>query len=118
MSNARSCSYEGRRLHFKWGNAMATQEEHEVAVNSGKALEKAPARVMSPFEDVAPDPKVSVEAGEDLTLESDLVHEDIQQGADQPIPKQEQLKRAVRQHPQRDLPRVESIDAPEAPPRI
>jgi HSP20 family protein len=30
---------------------MATQEKHEVAVKSGKALEKPAARMMSPFED-------------------------------------------------------------------
>ncbi|MBI1989830.1 MAG: Hsp20/alpha crystallin family protein [Betaproteobacteria bacterium] len=30
---------------------MATQEKHEVAVKSGKAIEKAPARMVSPFED-------------------------------------------------------------------
>lgn len=55
---------------------------------------------------------------EDALLDKELAHEDIQQGADQSIPKQEELKRAVQQHPRRDLPRVESIEAPEAPPRI
>jgi len=31
---------------------MATQEKHEVAVKSGRAIEKAPARMVSPFEDL------------------------------------------------------------------
>jgi hypothetical protein len=55
---------------------------------------------------------------EDAALDKELAHADIQQGADQSIPKQEQLKEKVQQHPQRDLPRVESIEPPETPPRI
>ena len=55
---------------------------------------------------------------EDALLDKKLVHEDIQQGADRSIPKQERLKRALKQHPQRELPRVESIDAPETPDRV
>jgi hypothetical protein len=50
----------------------------------------------------------------DTALDKELAHEDIQHGEDQSIPKQEQLK----QHPARDLPRVESIEPPETPPRI
>jgi hypothetical protein len=55
---------------------------------------------------------------ENAALDKELVHADIQQGADQSIPKQEQLKEKVQQHPQRDLPRIESIEPPETPPRI
>lgn len=55
---------------------------------------------------------------ENAALDKDLAHADIQQGANQSIPKQEQLKEKVQQHPQRDLPRVESIDASETPPRV
>lgn len=55
---------------------------------------------------------------EDAALDKELAHADIQQGADQSIPKQERLKEKVQQHPQRDLPRVESIEASETPPRI
>jgi len=64
------------------------------------------------------DRKPTAETQDDLALDRELAHEDIQQGSKLSIPKQEQLKRAVRQHPQRDLPRVESIEAPETPPRI
>ena len=55
---------------------------------------------------------------EDPLLDKELAHEDIQQGTDRSISKQEQLKRAIQQHPRRDLPRVESIEAPETPPRV
>jgi len=55
---------------------------------------------------------------ENAELDKELAHADIQQGADQSIPKHEQLKEKVHQHPQRDLPRVESIDASETPPRV
>ena len=54
----------------------------------------------------------------DTSLDKELAHEHIQHGEDQSIPKQERLKRAVRQHPVRNLPRVESIEPPETPPRI
>jgi len=64
------------------------------------------------------DRKPTAEAPDDSALDKELAHEDIQQGATQSIPKQEQLKRAVQQHRQRDLPRVESIEASETPPRI
>ena len=64
------------------------------------------------------DRKPTAETRDDSALDKELAHEDIQQGANQSIPKQEQLKRAVQQHPQRDLPRIESIEAPETPPRI
>jgi hypothetical protein len=55
---------------------------------------------------------------DDAALDKEMAHDDIQQGADQSIPKQDQLKRAIQQHPQRELPRVESLEAPEVPPRI
>jgi hypothetical protein len=55
---------------------------------------------------------------EDVALDKELAHADIQQGTDQSIPKQEQLKEKVQQHPLRDLPRVESIEASETPPRV
>jgi hypothetical protein len=51
-------------------------------------------------------------------LDKELTHLDIQQGSEQSIPKQERLKEKVQQHPERDLPRVESIDPSEIPPRI
>ncbi|MGZ5094383.1 MAG: hypothetical protein ACXWIP_24460 [Burkholderiales bacterium] len=55
---------------------------------------------------------------EDALLEKEMAHEEVQQGTDQSIAKQEQLKRAVQQHPRRDLPRVESIEASETPDRV
>ena len=55
---------------------------------------------------------------EDMLLDKELAHEDIQQGTDHSISKQEQLKRAIQQHPRRDLPRVESIEEAETPPRV
>ena len=64
--------------------------------------------------DIKPD--AAIEQG--MLLDKELAHEDIQQGTDQSIPKQEQLKRAVQQHPRRDLPRVESIEVVETPPRV
>jgi hypothetical protein len=86
---------------------MTTQEKHDVAVKPGtKALAKEPKRHRID------------EAQEAAALDKELVHEDMQHGTDLSISKQEQLKRAVQQHPQRDLPRVESIEAPETPPRI
>lgn len=64
------------------------------------------------------DRKLSPETRENETPDPELTHEDIQQGSNRSIARQERLKRTVQQHPQRDLPRVESIDAPDAPPRI
>jgi len=64
------------------------------------------------------DRKPAAETQDDRALDKERAHEDIQQGSKLSIPKQEQLKRAVQQHPQRDLPRVESIEAPETPPHI
>lgn len=64
-------------------------------------------------ENIKPEPRDN-----DTSLDKELAHEHIQHGEDQSIPKQEQLKRAVQQHPVRDLPRVESIDPSETPPRI
>jgi len=41
---------------------------------------------------------------------------EIQQGAGRSKAKDERLKRAVRQHPKRDEPRVESVEPIELPP--
>jgi hypothetical protein len=54
----------------------------------------------------------------DRTVDKETAHEDMQHGGTQSIPKQEELKRAVQQHPIRELPRVESIEPTETPPRI
>jgi len=62
------------------------------------------------------DPRVTT--SDDATIDKETAHDAIQQGADHSIPKQEQLKRAVQQHPQRELPRIESIELPETPPRV
>ena len=86
---------------------MTTQTKTEVPVKVTKATGKMPPRV--------PEPAVHEE---DVSLDKELAHEDIQQGADQSIQKQEWLKRAIQRHPRRDLPRVENIEAPETPPRI
>jgi len=64
--------------------------------------------------DIKPDAAIE----EDMLLDKELAHEDIQHGTDRSIPKQEQLKRAIQQHPRRDLPRVESIEVVETPPRV
>ncbi|MEW5708432.1 MAG: hypothetical protein AB1830_05915 [Pseudomonadota bacterium] len=42
---------------------------------------------------------------------------DLQQSSARSIAKQEQLKRIVKQHPQRDIPRVESVEPADAPPK-
>jgi hypothetical protein len=42
---------------------------------------------------------------------------ELQQSITRSIAKQEQLKRIVKQHPQRDIPRVEGIEPAEAPPK-
>lgn len=42
---------------------------------------------------------------------------DVQASGARSIARQEQLKRIVKQHPQRDIPRVESVDPSEAPAR-
>jgi hypothetical protein len=57
-------------------------------------------------------------SAEDVALDKEVAHADIQQGAERSIPKQEQLKEKVQQHPQRELPRIESIEPTETPPRI
>jgi hypothetical protein len=41
---------------------------------------------------------------------------EIQQGAGRGKAKDDRLKRAVKQHPQRDEPRVESVEPSEMPP--
>jgi glycerol-3-phosphate cytidylyltransferase-like family protein len=57
-------------------------------------------------------------ADENSAIDQELAHDVIQHGSDQSIPKEEQLKRAVQQHPKRELPRVESINPDEVPPRV
>lgn len=57
-------------------------------------------------------------AKENHELDKQLAHEVIQHGSDQSMPKEEQLKRAIQQHPQREVPRVDSIDPDEVPPRV
>ncbi len=42
---------------------------------------------------------------------------DLQQSSTRSIAKQERLKRIVKQHPQRDIPRVEGVEPDEAPPK-
>ena len=42
---------------------------------------------------------------------------EIQQGNGRSIAKDEQLKRLIRQHPQRDEPRIDSVEPGEAPSR-
>jgi len=40
---------------------------------------------------------------------------EMQQSNERSISKQERLKRAIKQHPQREIPRVESIEPRDAP---
>jgi hypothetical protein len=40
---------------------------------------------------------------------------EVQTSHERSIHKEEQLKRIIKQHPQRDIPRVESVEPPEAP---
>lgn len=40
---------------------------------------------------------------------------EAQQSQETSIAKEEKLKRIIKQHPQRDIPRVESMEPPEAP---
>jgi hypothetical protein len=42
---------------------------------------------------------------------------DVQEGAGHSISRDERTKRAIRQHPQRDEPRVDSVEGDEIPPR-
>jgi hypothetical protein len=42
---------------------------------------------------------------------------DVQGSGARSIAREEQLKRIVKQHPQRDIPKVESVDPNEAPSR-
>jgi hypothetical protein len=42
---------------------------------------------------------------------------DVQASGARSVARQEQLKRIVKQHPQRDIPKVESVDPNEAPSR-
>jgi hypothetical protein len=43
-----------------------------------------------------------------------IPEEEVQQGAPRSIGLDERLKRAVRQHPRRDEPRVDSVEPPES----
>jgi hypothetical protein len=40
---------------------------------------------------------------------------ELQQGGGHSAAREDRLKRTVRRHPQRDIPKVESIEPPEAP---
>jgi len=42
---------------------------------------------------------------------------ELQQSDERSIAKHERLKRVIRQHPQREIPRVESIEPRDAPPK-
>jgi hypothetical protein len=42
---------------------------------------------------------------------------ELQQGHGRSVSKEEGLKRIIKQHPQRDIPRVESVEPSEAPPK-
>ena len=52
---------------------------------------------------------------EDSEIDKELAHEVIQHGVDQSIAKRTQVERAIQQHPQREVPRVESVEPPEIP---
>jgi hypothetical protein len=52
------------------------------------------------------------------TLDEELAHDVVQFGGRQSITKQEELKRVVRRHLQRELGRVESIEPSEVPNKI
>jgi len=42
---------------------------------------------------------------------------EVQQSTVRSPAKQDKLSRIIKQHPQRDIPRVESVEPPEAPPK-
>ncbi len=48
---------------------------------------------------------------------NDLPETGGQEGTERGIAHDEAMKRIIRQHPQRDIPRVESIEPREAPPK-
>jgi len=48
---------------------------------------------------------------------SEPLEPESQQSNERSIAKQERLKRAIKQHPQREIPRVESIEPRDAPPK-
>jgi len=54
---------------------------------------------------------------QDSRYQIDLAALESPSGGERSIARQEQLARIVRQHPQRDMPRVESVDPDEAPNR-
>jgi len=43
------------------------------------------------------------------------IEPEAQQSHETSIAKEERIKRIIKQHPQRDIPRVESVEPPEAP---
>jgi hypothetical protein len=47
--------------------------------------------------------------------EKETSEPEIQQGHGRSIAKDEQLKRVIKQHPQRDEPKVDSVEAEETP---
>jgi hypothetical protein len=48
---------------------------------------------------------------------NDLPETGGQESSVRSIARDEAMKRIIKQHPQRDIPRVESIEPPEAPPK-
>jgi hypothetical protein len=42
---------------------------------------------------------------------------EVQQSGGRSVAREERLKKAIRRHPQRDIPRVESVEPSQAPPR-
>jgi hypothetical protein len=54
---------------------------------------------------------------QDSRYQIDLAALESPSGGERSIARQEQLARIVRQHPQRDMPRVESVDPDETPKR-
>jgi hypothetical protein len=60
------------------------------------------------------DRKLAQEADEQAT---ERIMPDVQQSAGLSKARDEELKRIMRQHPRRDIPKVESVEPGEAPPR-
>lgn len=48
--------------------------------------------------------------------EEEPLEPEIQQGEERSIGRDERLKRVIKQHPQRDEPRVDSVEPDETPP--
>lgn len=49
--------------------------------------------------------------------EAEAPEAEVQQGTGRGISRNERVKRVIKQHPRRDIPRVESVEPPEAPPK-